>query len=51
MAFGRSKDEPQEIQKLPPPRSKWPNLEQPTRDTSHGHPGVPPKDYKAPRER
>jgi len=43
------KDEPE--QKLPPPRSQWPNLEQPIRDTTHGHPGLPPKDYKAPKER
>ena len=43
------KDQP-EPAKLPPPRSKFPNLEQPIRDTTHGHPGLPPRDYKAPRE-
>ena len=50
MAFGRSSDQ-KEIPKLPPPRTHWPHLEQPIRDTTHGHPGVPPRYYKAPKER
>jgi len=36
--------------KLPNPKTKTPHREQPDRDTTHGHPGVPPKGYEAPRE-
>jgi hypothetical protein len=35
-----------QAQQIPPKHA-----EQPVRDTTHGHPGLPPKDYKAPKER
>jgi hypothetical protein len=42
--------EPREEIKLPNPKTKTPHREQPDRDTTHGHPGVPPKGYEAPKE-
>jgi hypothetical protein len=32
------------------PATTTPPDEQPVRDTTHGHPGLPPKNYEAPKE-
>jgi len=55
MALFRKTAEPpkQEQKQGPLPPGTQPTAkpqDQPVRDTTHGHPGLPPKDYRAPKE-